>query len=84
MGAVERRQYGVAAGVVAMMRLLGQMASMGIAAAALALMVGNVPVTPEIYPRFLAGIRAVFACSAALCCVGVYCSFVRDGRRVTF
>lgn len=82
MGAVERRRYGVAAGIVAMMRLLGQMASMGIATATLALMVGNVPVTPEIYPRFLVGIRTVFACSALLCCVGVYCSFAR-GRGQT-
>ena len=77
MGAVDKGQYGLASGVVGIMRLLGQMLSMAIATVVLALMLGNVLITPEVYPRFLHSIHTVFYCSAALCGLGVFFSFAR-------
>lgn len=77
MGSVNKGQYGLASGVVGIMRLLGQMLSMAIATVVLALMLGNVLITPEVYPRFLHSIHTVFLCSAALCGLGVFFSFAR-------
>lgn len=77
MGSVDKGRYGVASGVVAVMRLLGQMLSMAMATVVLALMLGNVLITPSLYPRFLRSIHVVFACSAALCALGVFFSFAR-------
>lgn len=81
MGAVDKSQYGLASGVVGIMRLLGQMLSMAIATVVLALMLGNVLITPEVYPRFLRSIHTVFYCSAALCGLGVFFSFARGKTR---
>ena len=77
MGAVDKGQYGLASGVVGIMRLLGQMLSMASATVVLALMLGNVLITPEVSPRFLHSIHTVFYCSAALCGLGVFFSFAR-------
>ena len=82
MGAVDKSQYGVASGVVAIMRLLGQMLSMAMATVVLALMLGNVVITPSLYPRFLESIRTVFYCSAALCALGACFSLAR-GRTIS-
>ncbi len=46
MGSVDRSHYGIASATTGVMRLIGQMLSMGIAALILALMVGEVEITP--------------------------------------
>jgi len=81
MGAVEKRQYGLASGLVATMRLLGQMSSMAVATVVLALLVGREAIGPDNYDRFLLSVRTVFIISASLCAVGVYFSFARGSMR---
>lgn len=81
MGAVERRHYGLASGLVATMRLLGQMLSMAVATVVLALLVGREAIAPANYDRFLLSVRTVFMISAGLCLVGVYFSFARGAMR---
>lgn len=81
MGAVEKRHYGLASGLVATMRLLGQMFSMAVATVVLALLVGREAITPANYDRFLLSVQTVFVISASLCAVGVYFSFARGSMR---
>jgi EmrB/QacA subfamily drug resistance transporter len=84
MGSVERQFYGVASGMLATMRLIGQMLSMGIATLLFALFLGPVEITPELYPLFATSARAAFVVFAVLCVIGVFASLARGdirGRR---
>lgn len=81
MGAVEKRYYGLASGLVATMRLLGQMLSMAVVTVVLALLVGREPIGPTNYDRFLLSVQTVFLISATICAVGVYFSFARGTMR---
>ncbi len=77
MSAVDRRHYGVAAGSVATMRLLGQMFSMGITTLIFALLIGRVQITPRAYPDFITSVRIALVIFAALCGLGVFLSLAR-------
>jgi EmrB/QacA subfamily drug resistance transporter len=77
MGGVEKRFYGVAAAMVATMRLLGQMLSMGLALMVFAFFIGNVQITPAQYPALLRSIHAVFLVCTALCFAGIFVSLAR-------
>jgi EmrB/QacA subfamily drug resistance transporter len=81
MGSVERRFYGVASGMLATMRLIGQMLSMGIATLLFALFLGRVEITPELYSLFADSARAAFIVFAVLCAVGVFASLARGDIR---
>jgi len=77
MGCVERRCYGIAAGTVATMRMVGQMFSMGIAMLLLALFVGRVQITPHQHAGLLPAMRVAFVVFATLCLGGVFASLAR-------
>jgi EmrB/QacA subfamily drug resistance transporter len=81
MGSVGRKSYGVASGMLATMRLIGQMLSMGIATLLFALFLGRVEITPELYPLFATAARMAFAIFAALCVIGVFASLARGDIR---
>ena len=81
MGAVDRRSYGVASGMLATMRLIGQMLSMGIATLLFALFLGRAEITPELYPQFLTSTKAAFAVFTVLCVLGVFASLARGDIR---
>ena len=81
MGSVTKEHYGIASGVVATMRLMGQMVSMTTATVVLALLVGHEPIGPANLDRFLQSIRTVFLASALFCTVGVFCSLFRGRLR---
>lgn len=81
MGAVEKRQYGLASGLVATMRLLGQMFSMAVVTVVLALLVGREAIGPETYDQFLLSVKTVFLLSAAFCTAGIYFSFSRGAMQ---
>ncbi len=83
MGAVDRRYYGIAGSSVATMRVLGQMASMGIVAMAFSLTLGAVQITPAVYPQLQWAISLSFAIAATLCLPGIYLSFARGRLRAT-
>lgn len=77
MGSVEPKQYGLASGTVATMRLLGQMGSMTIATIFLSLFVGRHQIRPETYGQFLISLRSCFALFVILCSVGILFSLFR-------
>jgi MFS family permease len=81
MGSVARRQYGLASGTVATMRLLGQMCSMTTATVFLALFVGREQIRPENYPMFLSSMRACFIYFVVLCFAGIAFSLFRGNVR---
>jgi EmrB/QacA subfamily drug resistance transporter len=81
MGSVPRRQYGVASATTGIMRLIGQMLSMGIASLIIALYVGEVEITPLQHPAFLLAFRAGFFLFAGLCCGGILASLRRGNLR---
>jgi EmrB/QacA subfamily drug resistance transporter len=81
MGAVATKDYGIASGAVATMRLLGQMTSMAIATVVLSLLIGHRVIGPDSYPRFLTSARVVFSVSVLLCAVGIFFSMFRGRLR---
>jgi EmrB/QacA subfamily drug resistance transporter len=81
MSSVERRFYGVAAGTVSTMRLIGQMLSMGLAMLIFAVVIGRVEITPEYYSQFLSSVKIAFIVFAALCFVGIFASLARGKVR---
>ena len=81
MSSVEPHHYGVASATLGTMRLLGQMVSMGVAAATLAFFVGRAPITPAVHARFLSALHVAFAIFAALCVAGVFASLARGRVR---
>lgn len=81
MGAVDKKDYGIASGAVATMRLLGQMTSMAIATVVLSLLIGHHVIGPDSYPRFLTSARVVFSVSVVLCSVGIFFSMFRGRLR---
>jgi MFS family permease len=81
MSSIERHQYGVAAGTIATMRMSGQMLSIGIAMLVFALVIGPVPITPQVYAPFLQSISIAFGIFAILCLGGVFASLARGRLR---
>jgi hypothetical protein len=81
MGSVERCYYGVASGTLGTMRLAGQMLSMGIAMMVIAVFVGNVQITPDLYPAFIAGMKISMLIFALMCIAGIFFSLVRYSGR---
>ena len=81
MGSVDKKDYGIASGAVATMRLLGQMTSMAIATMVLTLLIGHQAIVPENYDRFLVSAKTIFMVSATLCTVGVFFSMFRGRLR---
>jgi len=59
------------------MRVIGQLASMGIVAMAFAVTLGPVQITPEVYPQLGHALRLSFCIAAGLCLAGIYLSLVR-------
>ncbi len=81
MGAVRRRFYGVASGMLGTMRLIGQMLSQGIATLLFALYIGRVEITPALYPQFLSSAKTAFVIFAVLCVAGIFASLARGDIR---
>ena len=74
MGSVDDRFYGVASSVVATMRVVGQMFSMGVAMLIFTVLIGRVEITPLYYPQLEKAVRVAFTLSGLLCVAGVYAS----------
>jgi EmrB/QacA subfamily drug resistance transporter len=80
MSAVEKRYYGVASGMNATVRLVGQMFSMGIAMMLFAIVIGRVEITPACYPQFIASLHWAFVLFFVLCILGIAASLMRGKR----
>jgi EmrB/QacA subfamily drug resistance transporter len=81
MGAVERRQYGIASGAVGTMRILGMMFSMSVVTVIFSILIGHVQITMEQHVAFMGSLRSGFAFFAALCFGGIFASMVRGRLR---
>lgn len=77
MGAVQRRNYGVASAAVGTMRLIGQVLSIAIATLFISVYVGNVELTSADADAFLQSYRVGFVTFAILCAFGVLASLAR-------
>lgn len=77
MGSVGKRLYGIAAGTLSTMRLLGQTISMGIAMMIIALFIGRVQITANQHTQLIVAMQVAFALFAVLCIVGIFFSLVR-------
>jgi EmrB/QacA subfamily drug resistance transporter len=81
MSSVESRYFGVASSMLATMRLLGQMFSMGIAMLIFATYLGRVEIAPAYYPHLLKSIQVAFLIFGFLCIVGIFASLTRGNVR---
>jgi EmrB/QacA subfamily drug resistance transporter len=80
MSSVEKKHLGVASGVLATMRMVGQMLSMGIAMMLLALYLGKQAITLATYPGLISGMRTGFVIFSVLCILGIFASLARNKR----
>ncbi len=78
MGSVEKRFYGSASAMVATMRSLGMMLSMGAVLVVFAVLMGSTTVTPEVFPEFMKSLRLIFLAFTALSVFGVFLSLSRN------
>ena len=78
MGCVEKKSYGSASAMTAMMRSLGMMLSMGAVLVVFAVVMGSTTVTPAIFPEFLASVRLIFLVFGVLSVFGVFLSIRRN------
>ncbi len=83
MSSVDRSAYAQASSVMSVMRVVGQMTSMGMVALIFALLLGPVTITPAIYPQLGHAISMCFALGAALCLCGAGLSLARGQMHVS-
>ena len=81
MSSVEKSFFGLAAATLGTMRMTGQMLSMGTAMLIFGLYLGPARIAPEVFPQFLAALRAAFLFFAGLCLAGVFASLKRGKMR---
>jgi EmrB/QacA subfamily drug resistance transporter len=77
MSSVHARHLGIASGMVATMRSLGQLLSMAIAMCCFAVFIGPVTITPSVYPALMTGVTVAFVVFTVLCSAGVGISYIR-------
>lgn len=81
MSGVDKRLYGTAGAIVATMRILGQLSSMGVVAVAFALTMGRVEIAPATYPALARALHLSFVLAVVLCLPALYCSLARGRMR---
>lgn len=79
MSSVERKYYGISSGIIATMRLLGQMLSMGIATLIFSIHNLRVQITPKYFPAFIQALKTSFTIFSLLCFIGIFASLARGG-----
>jgi MFS family permease len=78
MSSVERKNLGLASGIVGTMRMTGQMMSMGISMLLFALFLGKEVISQANYTAFLASMKSGMIIFAVLCILGVFASLARN------
>lgn len=81
MSSVEEKSLAIASAMLATMRLIGQMLSMGIAMLIISIVIGHVQITPEFYPQFLLCVRWCFVVFTLLCFGGIFASMARGNSK---
>ncbi|MFA6225354.1 MAG: MFS transporter [Methanoregula sp.] len=77
MSSVDKRYLGIASGMVATMRSLGQVLSMAIAMFCFSIFIGTVTITPAVFPALMTSVTISFLIFTCLCIIGVGTSYVR-------
>jgi len=77
MSSVADRHLGIAAGMNATVRSLGQLLSMAIVMFCFAVFIGTAAITPSAYPALMTSVTAAFIVFTALCITGIAASYVR-------
>ena len=81
ISSVGKRDYGVASGALATMRVIGQTLSMGISMSLIGVFIGHIEMTPEHGVALVRTVRAAFLIFGALCFGGVFASLARGKLR---
>jgi EmrB/QacA subfamily drug resistance transporter len=77
MSSVSIRHLGIASGMVATMRSIGQLLSMAIAMFCFAVFLGGAAITPSVYPALMSSVTVAFMVFTLLCAAGIAASYVR-------
>lgn len=77
MSAVEKKDYGIASGLNATMRVFGQTLSMMVATLLISFYLGKNPVSPENAGLFLQSMKVYFVVFSAMCIPGIWFSLQR-------
>ncbi len=77
MSSVSKGYYGTASAMLATMRMIGQLLSMGIVMLIMAVNMGKTQITPENYLFFLYSVKISFITFAFLCFGGIFASLAR-------
>lgn len=77
MSSVENQHLGIASGMNATMRYLGQLLSMAIAMFSFAVFIGPATITPAVYPALMTSVTVAFVVFTFLCILGIGASYVR-------
>ena len=81
MGSVEKNAYGVASGILATMRIMGQTASMAVVMLIFSLFMGQARITTEHHPYFLSSMKTILGILTFLCFLGIFASMARGRMR---
>jgi MFS family permease len=80
MSSVEKRDLGVASGMLGTMRMVGQTMSLGIAMMLIALFIGSNKINPDNYPYLLKAIKIGLVIFASLCIPAIFASLARNRK----
>jgi EmrB/QacA subfamily drug resistance transporter len=83
MSSVEKKFLGTASATLGTMRLTGMMFSMGIAAMAVHIFIGEAVIDASTVPGFLKAMKVVFTVFTILCVLGVFASMARGKRQAS-
>jgi EmrB/QacA subfamily drug resistance transporter len=83
MSSIEKRYYGIASGIVSIMRQMGMMVGLAIGTMMLSIFVGKIKITPDHHQSFLLALRWAFGISTLLCIAGVFASLARRTGKET-
>ncbi len=81
MASVDRSRYGLASGLIGVMRTLGMAANLTCVAFLFSIFLGDAAVTAETLPAFLDAMRTGLIVSAVLACLGVAVSLGRGRKK---
>ena len=82
MGSVEKRQFGVASGMIGAMRTLGMAVSLTTIALIFSLFMGNKTITNNTLPEFLMSMKTGLIAFSVFSCLGIILSFIRGKKQV--
>jgi hypothetical protein len=82
MGSVERRQFGVASGMIGAMRTLGMATSLTTISLIFSLLMGRHEITRQTLSAFLLSMKTGLAAYAIFSCLGVFLSLGRRKKAI--